>query len=710
MILNEVKDIEKTPAGQYLIKNVEMEFGKNEIFSEEFGYMKLDVKQVLEVAGDIIYKCDDITDPFVKGFYFGLKPERTITVSEWARKYRYLDSSTSQRAGKYDPDFTPFLVEVMDCLTINNGIKEVILMKSSQVGGTECGNNFIGYVMDVAPGPMMIVQPTQALAKQYSREKVSKIISATPRIRDKVKEKDDNIERKEFPGGFIKMVGANIEKNLRSSSIQYIFFDETDAYLRDVEGKGDPMKIAEARLISYEATSKNFKISSPTIKDFSKIEEEFNRGDKRYYNIPCPHCNGYQSLVFENLKFRVKANNKNVVDKSSIYYECAHCKGEIHESMKTKLMDRKVAKWIATNDKNNKSVVSFHISALYAPLGLKSWESIINEYLEAKDDKLKMKAFYNTLLGLPFKDESHRPDAKKLEKRKMTQFKEWTCPDDVVYVNMGVDTQNNRLAYVVLGYGKNNQVYVIAYEEIPGDTTTNEPWDHLLNISKRAIKHESGIDIFIKDGVIDMGGHRRDMVLDFCRENRMFMPVKGDSHAQGKGYAMRKGENLDKDKDGNVYQNPLYLYLVNTVFNKRIIFDYLHNEDPGKNYIYFNNDLKSEFFEMLCSEEYVVSIHNGKIKEEFVKLNNNNRIRNEVLDCCTYSFALARSKMIHTMIGDTYKEVYEQNILSKKKVVSVVEETRPNPLIQRQADSRDLNNQRNPFRSNNIRPNNTFRK
>lgn len=678
----------------YAVKSIyaDIEIGRViQFISEEYGYNKVKVTEVSKdpYSDDIIIRGLDITEPFIRSFYNSLKPEKTISVSEWARQYRVLDSSASSKPGKYDPDFTPFLIEPMDMLTVNNGIKEVIVMKSAQIGGTEAGQNFLGYIMDISPGPTMIIQPTSSLAKQFSREKLSSLVSSSPRIRDKIEEKNNNLDMKVFPGGYLKLSGANSEVSLRSSSIKFQFYDEIDAYPHDVDGKGDPIKLAEARTIFYEATKKMFKISTPTIKGFSNIEKAFLRGDQRYYNIACPHCEQLQYFVWEGIKYRPNANNKKLVDKKSIYYECIKCKDKILESQKTKLM--KEGKWIPTRKGADPSVVSYSINALYSPIGIKSWESIINDFLDAEGDKVKMKTFTNVLLGLPYQDESFRPDARKLEKRK-SSFREWTCPDDVVYINCAVDVQDNRLAACVMGYGKNSQMYVISYQELWGDTSQSQVWDELLMLSKRPIIHESGVELFITDGAIDTGGHRMSMVLDFCREHRHFLPVKGRSDSNY-GYSIKVGSNLDKDKDGVEYANPLHLYIVNTVLNKKIIFEFLNNDNPGKNYVHFNADLKSDFFDMLCSEELVISIINGKVREEFRTLTDNTR--NEVLDCVDYSLAVARGKLYHTLVGKSYEEAYETNIAKRKVIKTDVKIEPRNPLQNNGQAQQGFGKQRN---------------
>jgi phage terminase large subunit GpA-like protein len=93
----------------------------------------------------------------------GLKPDPLLTVSEWADRYRVLSQRASFEPGRWRTERTPYLKEIMDCLSPASPVQRVALMKGAQIGGTECGNCWIGYVIHQAPGPMMAVAPPVAL-------------------------------------------------------------------------------------------------------------------------------------------------------------------------------------------------------------------------------------------------------------------------------------------------------------------------------------------------------------------------------------------------------------------------------------------------------------------------------------------------------------------------------------------------------------------
>ena len=102
----------------------------------------------------------------------GFIPEPHYLVSDWSDKHRLLSGKSSAEPGQWKTARTPYLKEVMDELSTSSPTQRIVFMKGAQVGGTECGNNWIGYVIHIAPGPMMAVSPTVDLAKRNSKQRI----------------------------------------------------------------------------------------------------------------------------------------------------------------------------------------------------------------------------------------------------------------------------------------------------------------------------------------------------------------------------------------------------------------------------------------------------------------------------------------------------------------------------------------------------------
>ncbi len=600
---------------------------------------------------------------FRSAFADGMTPDKTLTVSEWADAYRMLPSNASAEPGKYRTKRTPYLKEIMDCLTTNTEVGEVIVLKSAQVGYSELINNFIGYVIDISPSSVMLVQPTGDAAKKYSKQRIDPMIEATPSLKKKVapkntKEGSNTVLSKDFAGGMLNIVSATSAVSLRSTPVKFLCLDEVDGYPIDCDNEGSPIDLARKRTTTF-SRRKILMGSTPTIENISVIAKEFKRGDMRYYHVPCPECNGKQVFKFSNLHF--EKDDKHQYIPNSVHYECEFCKYEIKEFHKTWMLDN--GEWIATNPEADPKIRSYHISSLYSPIGWKSWDEIAIEWLEAQLDssKLKLKTFINTVLGETYKEKTQQPDWIKLYNRR-EPYKFFDAHKDIVYCCAGLDTQDDRIAIHVIGVGEDNELWVLAYDEILGHPTDPNTWRQVRRYIDTPIRSRTGVELEIKDACIDSAGHFTDQVYDFCKKNNdKFIPIIG--RGEEVGFYMKQGKTIDIDQFGKKYANPIILYQVNTTLAKKTIYNFLQNEEVGSRYIHFSEDLPKNYYEMLTSEQLITKIIGGKFKEQFIKPTGNTR--NEALDTIGYAYALLYSKGAGNLWGKEYERVWQANVGSK---------------------------------------------
>ena len=250
----------------------------------------------------------DGAEDILRSWRRGTRPDPNLTVSQWADAHRKLSSRASAEPGQYRTARTPYLREIMDALSPSHPAQRVTFMKAAQVGATEAGNNWIGFVIHHAPGPMLAVLPTLEMAKRTSRGRIDPLIEDSPALKERVqparsRDAGNSMLSKEFPGGILVLTGANSATGLRSMPARYIFLDEVDAYPASADEEGDPVTLAEARATTFAHRRKVFMVSTPTIRGLSRIEREFEASDQRRYFVPCPHCGHMQWLQFERLRW-----------------------------------------------------------------------------------------------------------------------------------------------------------------------------------------------------------------------------------------------------------------------------------------------------------------------------------------------------------------------------------------------------------------------
>jgi len=276
-------------------------------------------------------------DDLVGAWRDGLEPDPLLTVSEWADRHRMLAARASAEPGRYRTARTPYMRAIMDALSPAHVCRRVVFMKAAQIGATEAGNNWIGFAIHQAPGPMLAVQPTVELAKRNSRQRIDPLIEESPALRERVKParsrgSGNTMLSKEFAGGLLIMTGANSAVGLRSTPARYIFLDEVDAYPASADDEGDPVTLAEARSLTFAHRRKVFLVSTPTIRGLSRIEREYEASDRRRYFVPCPHCGHRQWLEFERLRWE-KGQPETAA------YHCAACEEPIAEHHKTAMLE-----------------------------------------------------------------------------------------------------------------------------------------------------------------------------------------------------------------------------------------------------------------------------------------------------------------------------------------------------------------------------------
>jgi phage terminase large subunit GpA-like protein len=456
-------------------------------------------------------------------------------VSEWAESKRTLPVGLSPYPGPYNFEVVPYMREIVDSLSDSSPVREVAVMKGTQIAYTVgVLENWIGYTIDEAPAPMLYVTATGSMAETQMQMRVDAMIVSAglggkigPQFIRKGQRKSGDVKvKKEFPGGFLMASGPNSISSLRSFSYQKIAVDECDAFGDKTKDEGDSIYLIRRRADAYTETAKFLWGSTPLFEHNSKIKPLYLQGDQRKYFVPCKHCKKLQFLKWDNLRFDqtdegrlvCKINSEGRIVSSSVRYECEFCGGHWHNEDKDFFMKpENGAKWIPT-EKNpaNPLMRSYHLPALYSPVGFRSWEDAIMEFLSIKNEgfpKLKYQNFVNTFLAETFVDTAEKPRIEVLLTRERRYRTNTLPPEALPLVNtLAADVQGDRIECEIVAWGMNAESWSIDYRVFPGDTENlSDPcWQQLREtiLSDHCGKHLtlSGID----------AGFRPGHVYEFC--------------------------------------------------------------------------------------------------------------------------------------------------------------------------------------------------
>ena len=601
-----------------------------------------------------------------RSFARGFQPPPGWTVSEWADRRRKLSKKASAKPGQWSTAHAPYQREIMDCLSDDHPCDTVVFMASAQVGKTEVLLNWAGYTIDIRPSPMMLVLPTVGIAEDFSKQRISGLVTDTPTIATKMggtrgRSASNTILNKEFPGGMILLRGANSASGLRSVPVQKLAMDEIDGYPKDVDGEGDPVKLAEARLRTYGSRRKAFYCSTPTIKDQSRIEEAYEETDQRKYFVPCPHCGCSQILRFPQLKWPSG-------EPENAAYECEACEELIDEHEKTKMLAG--GNWVSTSEDGKPGKIGFHLNAIYSPAGWISWADIASEFIESKSNPLRLRTFVNTILGETWESKGEQPDWEKIYGRR-ERYHHGTVPEGAVVLTAGVDVQQDRLEVEVVGWGKGLESWSVDYQVIQGKPSELAVWEELDKIRTKHYPHELGEALTVSAMFVD-SGYSTQNVYAYCRRNhpREVMAIRGRDNLN---VPIGNPRAVDFTQDGRKIHGGAKFRYVGTNVLKDELYGWLMAPLPGDDEEYPAGwchfpERAQEYFKQLCSEKLVVKTVRGRTAYTWEKT----RDRNEALDCRIYARAAAVSLELDRYSASRWQTLREQ--LKHKPVAMPVQD------------------------------------
>ena len=577
----------------------------------------------------------------------GFTPPADLTVSEWAEKNRRLSAEASAETGAWRNDRTPYLVDIMNAFN-DPKIKRIVMVAASQVGKSEFELNCIGYIIDEDPGSILFIHPTEGDAREFSKLRVAPMIRDCAVLRKKVsdpKQRDstNTIKQKAYPGGILTLCGSGEAHALASKPIRYIIGDERDRWATSAGNEGDPWKLALARQRTFY-NAKALEVSTPTIKGASAIEKSYAAGTMERWCTKCPHCGEYHEIKFANIRFEYDANEvsgKKTYVVKDVCYVCPDC-GCVSSEYD---MKHSPAKWIPENpEAYEKGCRSFWLNAFVSQWA--SWESIIQEFLDAKDNPNELKVVYNTSFGELWEDRGDMMDedgflARREDYGTREDGTPIELPDGVLVLTCGVDTQDNRLEYEVKGYGHFSESWGIKKGIIMGRPDDPETWKQLDDVIDHVYRYEDGLGIKISLTFIDEGGHFTQSVREQCanRIGKHVFCIKGIPGMDHPYTSPPKQMKIVKDTPtGRKMIGTCWQYQIGVDAGKQVIMDNLKVQTTGSRYCHFpkNDDYGLKYFTGLISERLV---YNEKKKKpwEWVKIPGHER--NEVLDITNYANA-----------------------------------------------------------------------
>lgn len=479
-----------------------------------------------------------------------------VLPSAFNEEHRYLPESVTSIPGFIRYDVNPYMREIVDCFDIDSPVREVNVMKGVQITySTLLESGVLYYAAHIGTLPMMYVTADKELAQARIENNFIPMFNQSS-FADIIRSSDEGNTRKtgktknhiQFDrGAFLIPYGANNADKMRMWSIAIMLKDEVDAWPLVVGKDGDPDALTDARTDGYTERAKIFRGSTPLIEETSVINKNYLRGDQRKYMVLCRYCNFPQYLRWESVDKKTGLVggfkwdfDDGVLITESVRYCCQNCGHEHYEHDKEYLYSAdNGAHWNPTARPVEKNIRSYHLPALYSPIGMRPWWKNVLEYLDCYDpeskkvtDIGKYQVWYNNVLAQPFKIQGAKIRFESVSAHRRAVYRLGTIPNKYALQHSGsailflccmVDVHKTNLAVSVMGFTRDARCYIIDYwryetEKDDDDCSelTSPVWGRLRTlIEETEYTADDGKRYRITMTFVD-AGYSNDTVSTFC--------------------------------------------------------------------------------------------------------------------------------------------------------------------------------------------------
>lgn len=563
---------------------------------------------------------------YIKKSLRHLKPPENLTVSEWAEKYRILDSKTSAIPGKWSNDITPYLVEIMDEFN-NPQTEEIIFVKPTQVGGTEALQNMLGYVVMQDPNPAMIVYPKDDLAESVSENRVQPMMTISKELRKRFNKMGSNRLELQFDGMYLSLTGANSPASLSSKAVRYLFMDEVDKYPGASKKEADPVKLAKERTKTF-SNRKIFITSTPTVKNGHIWRAKESADVLKHYKLPCAHCGDFIELKFQQIKWPKEEGMSDGDRAEFANYVCQECGSIITDQHKMQML--KFGRWEIVQQKTQfPRKVAYWMNTLYSPFV--TFAEIAKEFMATKNDPEAFQNFVNSWLGEAWEDTKLKTNSDTVRERQ-TEIPEFVVPDWAAFLTAGVDVQETSLYYTIRAWGDYMTSQLVARAQVSS-------FIDIENIMNAEFQKENGEKVLVMAAGID-SGDQTDDVYDFCARNSEWaIPVKG------------VGDGLHHFRISKVNRTSstafgMQLILVDGGKYKDMIASRVRRKNGTGSWMVYK-DIDDDYAEQVTAEHKINEKRSGRTVSVWKP--KTSHADNHYLDCEVYSFAMADVLGIRTL-------------------------------------------------------------
>ena len=589
-----------------------------------------------------------------------IRAPRRMPVAEAVHKYMRVPVGVGNSV-EWDPNLAPYVVEPMNCLA-SREYDAVIFVGPARTGKTiGLIDGWVVYNVVCDPSDMLIIQMTEEKAREHSKKRLARTFRVSPEVACRLSpsRNDNNVHDRTFLAGNYLKIGWPSINIMSSSDFKCVALTDYDRFPEDIDGEGDGFSLASKRTTTFMSAGMTLVESSPgreitNTKWRRKSPHEappttgilslYNRGDRRRWYWPGPHCGEYFQPVMEAMT-GYRETSDPVKASEAAHIDCPHCSGMITADRKRELNGKGV--WLRegqtidregniSGEARRSRIASFWMEGPAA--AYQTWAQLVYKLLTAEQDyeatgsEETLKTVINTDWGLPYlpraASEQRRADVLML---RAEDYGKRLVPPKVRFLLASVDVQGGkkrRFVVQIIGYGENGERWLVdrynirqslrcdengeAQQVHPGSYP--EDWQLLITdvLEKTyALQSDPSRRMPILAMAVDSGGEDgvTDNAYKFWRQcrrdglgKRVYL-IKGDSTRRQKIITKTHPDNTGRSDRRADARGEVPVYLLQTDLLKDQLSNNLERETPGAGYIHFPDWLGEWFYEELTYEE-----------------------------------------------------------------------------------------------------------
>ncbi|EKK7305328.1 phage terminase large subunit family protein [Escherichia coli] len=589
-----------------------------------------------------------------------LRAPRRMRVADAVAQYMRVPMGAGNSV-PWDPLVAPYVIEPMNCLA-SREYDAVIFVGPARTGKTiGLIDGWVIYNVICDPADMLIIQMTEEKAREHSKKRLARTFRVSPEVVSRLSpnKNDNNVYDRTFLAGNYLKIGWPSVNIMSSSDYKCVALTDYDRFPEDIDGEGDAFSLASKRITTFMSSGMTLVESSPgrDVKDVkwrrtspheapptTGILSLYNRGDRRRWYWPCPHCGEYFQPCGD-----VVAGFRDIADpvlaSEAAYIQCPSCSGRILPEQKRELNGRGV--WLRDGESINADgsrygdprrsrIASFWMegpAAAYQTLSQLVYKLLTAEQeYETTGSEETLKTVINTDWGLPYLPRASMEQRKsELLEQRAEPVPSRSVPDGVNFLVATVDVQagrHRRFVVQVTGYGSRGERWIIdrynITQSLRGDSDGEsqridpasypEDWDVLLtDVFHKSwpLASDPSQQMRLMAMAVDSGGEDgvTDNAYKFwrrCRRDGLGKRIylfKGDSIRRAKLITRTFPDNTGRTGRRAQAAGDVPLWLLQTDALKDRVNNALWRDSPGPGYVHFPDWLGSWFYDELTYEE-----------------------------------------------------------------------------------------------------------